>query len=177
MPDGGTVGESKFDIVQKLPADCTIPSALIAPGELEDRVETLRRSVERQGWTVPLVLKPDVGQRGVGVRLCTDVGRRPSMVDRVHDQVIAALNKTLDVSPEFGVAHWALAQCYRPHGDTRREIEELRRAVELSGNSAYMRAHLAYGFATSGDRGRAMAIQRELETESRERIPRRTTWR
>ena len=32
-----------------------------------------------------------------------------------------------------------------------------------------MRAHLAYGLATSGDREHALAIQKELETEGRER--------
>jgi TolB-like protein/DNA-binding winged helix-turn-helix (wHTH) protein/Flp pilus assembly protein TadD len=85
------------------------------------------------------------------------------------DEAIAGFNKTLEVTPEFGVAHWGLAQCYRQRGDTARELEELRRAVALSGNSAYMRAHLAYGLATSGDRERAVAIQRELEAEARER--------
>ena len=42
-----------------------------------------------------------------------------------------------------------MAQCYRARGDATREIEELQRAVALSGNSSYMRAHLAYGYATS----------------------------
>ena len=85
------------------------------------------------------------------------------------DEAMAEFKKTLDVNPEFGVAHWGLAQCYRQRGDTTQAIEELHRAVELSGNSAYMRAHLAYGYATAGDRARATAIQRELETEGRER--------
>ena len=85
------------------------------------------------------------------------------------DEAIAEFNKTLEANPEFGVAHWGLAQCYRQKGDTRRELDELRRAVTLSGNSAYMRAHLAYGLATSGDREHALAIQHELEAEGRER--------
>jgi TolB-like protein/DNA-binding winged helix-turn-helix (wHTH) protein/Flp pilus assembly protein TadD len=85
------------------------------------------------------------------------------------DEAIAEFNKTLEANPEFGVAHWGLAQCYRQNGDTRRELDELRRAVTLSGNSAYMRAHLAYGLATSGDRERALGIQHELEVEGRER--------
>ena len=67
------------------------------------------------------------------------------------------------------MAHWGLAQCYRQRGDTARELSELRRAVTLSGNSAYMRAHLAYGLATSGDHEGALAIQRDLEAEGRER--------
>jgi len=85
------------------------------------------------------------------------------------DEAVAEFNKTLEANPEFGVAHWGLAQCYRQKGDTVRELNELRRAVTLSGNSAYMRAHLAYGLATSGDREHALAIQRELEIEGRER--------
>ena len=85
------------------------------------------------------------------------------------DEAIAEFNKTLEANPEFGVAHWGLAQCYRQKGDTRRELDELRRAVTLSGNSAYMRAHLAYGLATSGDREHALSIQHELEAEGRER--------
>jgi TolB-like protein/DNA-binding winged helix-turn-helix (wHTH) protein/tetratricopeptide (TPR) repeat protein len=85
------------------------------------------------------------------------------------DEAIAEFNKTLEANPEFGVAHWGLAQCYRQRGDTARELNELRRAVSLSGNSAYMRAHLAYGLATSGDREGALAIQRELEADGRQR--------
>lgn len=81
----------------------------------------------------------------------------------------AQFSKTLETRPEFGVAHWGLAQCAREAGDADRELEELRRAVALSGHSSYMRAHLAYGLARSGDRERATAIRRELEAEGRER--------
>jgi TolB-like protein/DNA-binding winged helix-turn-helix (wHTH) protein/Flp pilus assembly protein TadD len=85
------------------------------------------------------------------------------------DEAIAQFTKTLESNPEFGVARWGLAQCYRQRGETARELEELRRAVTLSGNSAYMRAHLAYGLARSGDRAGALAIQRDLDAEARER--------
>ena len=37
--------------------------------------------------------------------------------------------------------------------------------MQLSGNSAYMRAHLAYGYAVAGDRTRAEALRREIEAE------------
>ena len=47
MPDGGTVGESKVDILQKLPGDVVIPSASIAPGAVEQRVDELKRSVDQ----------------------------------------------------------------------------------------------------------------------------------
>jgi tetratricopeptide (TPR) repeat protein len=84
-------------------------------------------------------------------------------------EAITQFMKTLAINPEFGVAHWGLAQCYRRRGEAGRELEELQRAVELSGNSAYMRAHLAYGLARAGYRERALAIQRELEAQGKDR--------
>jgi TolB-like protein/DNA-binding winged helix-turn-helix (wHTH) protein/Tfp pilus assembly protein PilF len=86
-----------------------------------------------------------------------------------YAEAAAQFAKTLETSPEFGVAHWGLAQCDRQRGDVAGELAELRRAVALSGNSAYMRAHLAYGLAASGDRAGALAILRDLESEARER--------
>ena len=69
IPDGGTVGESKFRILSKLPPDVVIPSALIGPGHASERAVHALDVMRQHGWLWPLVLKPDVGQRGVGVRL------------------------------------------------------------------------------------------------------------
>jgi TolB-like protein/DNA-binding winged helix-turn-helix (wHTH) protein/Tfp pilus assembly protein PilF len=128
-------------------------STLTTMGRMEDATREAHRAME---------LDPLSATAGasLGIRYWYD-GR--------IDQAVAEFNKTLEANPEFGVAHWGLAQCYRQRGDTARELDELRRAVTLSGNSAYMRAHLAYGLATSGDRERALAIQHELEAEGRER--------
>jgi membrane protein DedA with SNARE-associated domain len=69
IPDGGTVGESKAAILGMLPADSTIPFALIDVGTIDDRMNALRRVTSRRNWAFPLILKPDVGQRGAGVKL------------------------------------------------------------------------------------------------------------
>jgi membrane protein DedA with SNARE-associated domain len=69
MPDGGVVGESKFDILQQLPSTWTVPSALIRSGPPGDRLDRLRSECTSRGWQWPLILKPDVGQRGNAVRL------------------------------------------------------------------------------------------------------------
>ena len=69
MPDGGLVGESKFDILRQLPAEWTVPTTLIASGHVDDRLHRLRAECNARGWTLPLILKPDVGQRGAAVRL------------------------------------------------------------------------------------------------------------
>ena len=73
--------------------------------------------------------------------------------------------KTLEVNPSFAVAHWGLAQCYLAKGRTEDGLDELTKAVTFSENSAYMRAHLGYAYARTGDRARAEAIAKELEGE------------
>jgi membrane protein DedA with SNARE-associated domain len=69
IPDGGVVGESKFQILSKLPSDCTIPSAFVEAGPAAHRVHSVVAHMRERRWSFPVVLKPDVGQRGVGVRL------------------------------------------------------------------------------------------------------------
>jgi tetratricopeptide (TPR) repeat protein len=81
-------------------------------------------------------------------------------------EAIDVFTKTLEVTPGFSVAHWGLAQCYRLQGRFTDQIDQLKSAVQLSGNSAYMRAHLAYGYAVAGDRPNADALRRELQRES-----------
>jgi hypothetical protein len=69
IPDGGTVGESKFRILSKLPHDAIIPSALVGPDTASERVVHALDVMCQRAWSWPVVLKPDVGQRGVDVKL------------------------------------------------------------------------------------------------------------
>jgi membrane protein DedA with SNARE-associated domain len=69
IPDGGVVGESKFDILSKLPAEWTVASALVGGAAPAERARQALEIVQERGWRFPVILKPDVGQRGVGVKL------------------------------------------------------------------------------------------------------------
>jgi membrane protein DedA with SNARE-associated domain len=89
IPDGGTVGESKFEILRQLPPDCAIPSVLIPPGGRAVRLEVIRRHFEACTWRFPLVLKPDVGQRGIGVRRARDWDDVAVYLARVPSAVLA----------------------------------------------------------------------------------------
>src|SRR5262245_10667059 len=89
MPDGGVVGESKFDILQRLPASATIPAIRLEPGDALERVGELRAMARARGWTLPLVLKPDVGERGLGVRLVRDWHTAEAYLAAVSEHVIA----------------------------------------------------------------------------------------
>jgi hypothetical protein len=70
FPDGGLVGESKFEILRRLPRRWTLVSARIDRAGLNDRLRTVEAFADACGG-YPLVLKPDVGQRGAGVRKVT----------------------------------------------------------------------------------------------------------
>lgn len=88
MPDGGTVGESKFDILTRLPAEWTIPFVLVGEGAIPERVRHVSEHAQRAGWGFPLILKPDVGQRGVGVRLARTMSEVEAYLSRQTGRVL-----------------------------------------------------------------------------------------
>jgi hypothetical protein len=73
IPQGGVVGESKFAILQRLPAEWVVPSFLVPPGEPNTRLEQFRQTLAAKDWAYPLIFKPDAAQRGAGVRKVSDL--------------------------------------------------------------------------------------------------------
>ncbi len=72
IPDGGLVGESKFDILRQMHGQerWVVPTALLRDGEdADERVDNLRCVMQERGWSYPVILKPDVAERGTGLRL------------------------------------------------------------------------------------------------------------
>ena len=89
MPDGGVVGESKYEILSRLPQEWTIPTLLVPPGAVEERERALDREMRHRAWTFPVVLKPDVGQRGSGVRVVRTLEDVSQYLGRLTGAVIA----------------------------------------------------------------------------------------
>ncbi len=72
MLTGGMVGESKDEILHDLfqtSPDFTARAALIAKGDLAERMARFERLCAEQGLNLPVVLKPNVAHRGSGFRL------------------------------------------------------------------------------------------------------------
>ncbi len=72
LPLGGFVGESKREILRGLAASPEhVPRTAFLPfeGAADARVARAREIREREGLALPLVLKPDQGERGEGVRI------------------------------------------------------------------------------------------------------------
>lgn len=68
IPAGGFVGESKADILARLPPESVARFQRVeAASPLPRRLEEVRGFVARHRIDLPVVLKPDVGERGRGV--------------------------------------------------------------------------------------------------------------
>lgn len=76
-PDSGAVGESKQDGLDAFAPEFVAPSFRVAPPErtgfsdelIEGAVRTLDARGWSAGWRLPVIVKPDAGLRGFGVRL------------------------------------------------------------------------------------------------------------
>lgn len=76
------------------------------------------------------------------------------------------LRGVTDVSPQFGVSYWGLAVTAYAEGHADEAVSSMRRAVELSGPSSYMRAWLGFFLGRAGHRADAEAVLASLERES-----------
>jgi hypothetical protein len=82
------VGESKFDILSRLPPEAIVPTVLIRPGGPAARMAEAEEYIRHRGWRFPLVTKPDVGQRGAGVKLARTPEDLLAYLSRVAGPVI-----------------------------------------------------------------------------------------
>jgi len=112
IEDGGFVGESKFEILRRLPPDVTIPAVRLSHRTGTHDLEFAQATMRRNGWSWPVVIKPDVGQRGSGVRLIRDISQLA--------QYLAASSNDLLLQPchdgpyEAGIFYYRFPD--QPHG-------------------------------------------------------------
>jgi pimeloyl-ACP methyl ester carboxylesterase/membrane protein DedA with SNARE-associated domain len=157
FPAGGFVGESKADILQALDSACALQATphaafvpgwrAIDPGPVENRLREIQAFREQTGVAFPIVLKPDVGQRGQGVESVADEAAARRWLERRPQRCIA---QRYAPGQEFGVFYYRLPGEARGRvfsitekrppvllGDGRRTLEELvlsdRRAVAIAG--------------------------------------------
>ena len=86
-------------------------------------------------------------------------------VARRYDESIQQSRKTLEMDPNFAIAHFELSQAYQKRMYSE-AIAELQRAIELSGGSKTFTCNLAYAYAVSGRRNEAVRILNDLTKRS-----------
>jgi Flp pilus assembly protein TadD len=70
------------------------------------------------------------------------------------------------MDPFFALAHYVLGEVFVQKHMNDEAIAELQKAIELSPGSAAFTANLAYAYAVSGKRGKAVNILNELKNRS-----------
>lgn len=103
MPAGGLIGESKDAIYRGLAAgagESLLAHALVPPGTVADRVAAVDAWMRSRGQAFPVVLKPDAGQRGTGVRIVGDLDQAADYFGEITVPVIA---QEFAPGREFGV--------------------------------------------------------------------------
>jgi tetratricopeptide (TPR) repeat protein len=102
----------------------------------------------------------------------TSLGGQVFFMARQLDRAIDQFKKTLELEPNFGLAHWALGRAYAGKGQMDAAIAELRRARTLSGNSRELAGSLGHVYAIAGRRQEAGEILNELiELSKRNYVP------
>jgi membrane protein DedA with SNARE-associated domain len=104
LPLGGFVGESKADILRALEggAHGLAWTRLDARLPDEERWRQARRFVAERGLSYPVVLKPEVGQRGSGVVVARDEPALQAAVLAAREDVLV---QQYAAGPEFGLSY------------------------------------------------------------------------
>jgi hypothetical protein len=89
FPASSVLRESKADILRAIPEECSLPFVPIARGPLETRLRAVREFVDRGTVAWPIVLKPDQGERGTGVRVVHDADQAREHVEAHPEPLIA----------------------------------------------------------------------------------------
>jgi hypothetical protein len=113
---GGLVGESKMDILRPLlPLEAYVAQAVCIGAALdaEERVQQAKLFMARHNLHYPVVLKPDVGERGYGVVV---VQHEATLREYLHTTDVDTIVQAYAPGAEFGVFY------YRFPGEERGRI-------------------------------------------------------
>lgn len=132
MPAGGIIGESKSDILKNLVSSDGVASFILIEKEVpkEQQLDKISVFMDDRHLNYPIILKPDVGQRGQGVTVARDM-------DQVHRYLEETIEDTIVQEyiqgREYGVFY------YRYPGQDRGTIFSItdKRRLYLTGNGKH----------------------------------------
>ena len=115
--NGGLIGESKIDILRALMSaapESVADGYLLPPGPFPQRIGKFHRVCREQSISYPLVLKPNIGQRGAGFKVISCRAEAEEYLAQVKAGVI--LQRYVSNEKEIGLFY------YRLPGEQRGEI-------------------------------------------------------
>lgn len=103
IPMGGMFGESKFDVLQKIPVQYVPNTILIsAPTSVSEVVQRM----DTAGLQLPVIFKPDIGERGYLVTRIATRSDIAAYLRKVNGNFL--VQELLDLPVEFGVYYMRL---------------------------------------------------------------------
>jgi len=114
--NGGIVGESKIEILQVLMTaapDYVADGYILPAGPLSARLELFRRICRDRAIPYPLVLKPNLGQRGSGFKLISSQADAQAYFSQVTADVI--VQRYISHEKEIGVFYYRIPGRQRGH--------------------------------------------------------------
>ncbi len=126
---GGMFGESKFDVLQKIPARWIPKTVLVRqPATQED----VARMINENALSYPVIFKPDIGERGFMVKRISSPAEIVNyMIGMKHDFLIQEL---VDYPVELGVFYKRLPQ--EENGEVTSVVMKEMLAVTGDGHSS-----------------------------------------
>ena len=129
---------------------------LLAAGQLNQAASEMKEAQNLDPLSLPV---------NVGVGWCSYFAGR-------YDEAIGQYGRTLELEPDFPLAHQALAMALEKKGAYSEAIAEFRKAVALSGGSAGTIAWLGHAYAMGGAKADAQAqIGRLVELSRHRYVP------
>jgi len=95
---GGMFGESKYEVLKKIPAQYTPRMLLMSPSA---GLRGIRERIEEAQMKLPLIFKPDIGERGYLVKKINDDHDIAAYLTRIKGDFI--VQELVDLPLEFGV--------------------------------------------------------------------------
>ncbi len=139
MPAGGFIGESKSEIFFALGGSRWVAPARKIPAALStaERIELVESFQRENALGFPIVLKPDAGQRGSGVKLAHDARDVEHWLATIR---VDALVQQFASGLEFGIFY------YRYPGDAHGRVFSITQKVfpELVGDGLHTLEHLIF---------------------------------
>jgi tetratricopeptide (TPR) repeat protein len=121
----------------------------------------------------------NLGRHDEAIRLSLHAHRLDPLSDLVNSQVsfsyfyagdyanaLSFIDRTISLRPRFTMGHALRGRTQAERGDWQEAIKAFERGLELSADSTFLKALLAYGHAGGGDAERANEILGEIEVEA-----------
>lgn len=100
MRFGGLVAYSKTDVTKLIPQSY-LPKTIFV--EMEDAVSDIEKALEQKGMTLPLIIKPDMGERGKGVKILRSEVELRHALSNLKERML--LQTYEDLPMELGVMY------------------------------------------------------------------------